>query len=193
MPLGDPLRVIHKVAQIFQKLGVDYLVGGSLASSLHGVPRATQDIDIVADLTGKDIGKLVELLSVDFFADIEMIEKAVSRKSSFNIIERENIFKVDIFVMSYDETSRMEMSRRVPYTITNDNDENQSVYICSAEDIIAHKLYWYNLGEGVSERQWNDALNVIKIQKNRLDIEYLHQVCSARGVAELLERALQSR
>lgn len=192
MPLSDPLRVINKVAQIFQKHGIDYLVGGSLASSLHGIPRATQDVDIVADLTGKDIVKIAELLSVDFFVDVEMIKKAVSLKSSFNIIERENIYKVDIFVMGNDELSRMEMGRRVPYKITNDNDENQSIYVCSAEDIIAHKLYWYNLGEGVSERQWNDALNVIKIQKHKLNIDYLKRICTARGVLELLEKALQS-
>ena len=61
MPLSDPLRVINKVAQIFQKHGIDYLVGGSLASSLHGIPRATQDVDIVADLTGKDIVKIAEV------------------------------------------------------------------------------------------------------------------------------------
>jgi YbbR domain-containing protein len=189
VPLSDPIRVINKVAQIFQKHGIDYLVGGSLASSLHGIPRATQDVDIVADLSGKDIGKIAELLSVGFFVDEEMMKKAVSRKASFNIIEKENIFKVDIFVMGFDEASITEMSRRVPYQI---NDDNQSVYICSAEDIIAHKLYWYKLAEGISERQWNDALNVIKVQKNRLDIEYLKQVCSARGVTELLEKALQS-
>ena len=129
---------------------------------------------------------------VDFFVDVEMIKKAVSLKSSFNIIERENIYKVDIFVMGNDELSRMEMGRRVPYKITNDNDENQSIYVCSAEDIIAHKLYWYNLGEGVSERQWNDALNVIKIQKHKLNIDYLKRICTARGVLELLEKALQS-
>jgi hypothetical protein len=189
MPLSDPIRVINKVAQIFQKHGIDYLVGGSLASSLHGIPRATQDVDIVADLGGKDIVKIAEVLSEDFFVDIEMITKAVSRKSSFNIIEKENIFKVDIFVMGNDEISRREMNRRVPYKI---NDDNESVYVCSAEDIIAHKLYWYNLGEGMSERQWNDALNVLKIQKNKLNLEYLKQVCSARGVTELLEKALQS-
>jgi hypothetical protein len=189
VPLSDPIRVINKVAQIFQKRGIDYLVGGSLASSLHGIPRATQDVDIVADLSGKDIGKIAELLSVDFFVDEEMMKKAVSRKASFNIIEKENIFKVDIFVMGFDEASIIEMGRRVPYRI---NDDNQSVYICSAEDIIAHKLYWYKLAEGVSERQWNDALNVIKVQKNKLDIEYLKQVCSARGVTELLDKALQS-
>lgn len=189
MPIADPIRVINKVAKIFQKYGINYLVGGSLASSLHGIPRATQDVDIVAEFKGKDITKIAELLSVDFFVDIEMIIKAVSRKSSFNIIEKENIFKVDIFVMGNDEISRWEMNRRVPYKI---NDDNESVYVCSAEDIIAHKLYWYNLGDGMSERQWNDALNVLKIQKNKLNLEYLKQVCSARGVTNILERALQS-
>jgi hypothetical protein len=192
MPLSDPIRIIKKVVEVFDKNDVKYLVGGSLASSLHGIPRATQDVDIVADLRGKDIVKIGELFSVDFFVDIEMIQKAVASKSSFNIIEKDNIFKVDIFVMGYDEASTMEMSRRVLYNIANEEDNKQSIFICSAEDIIAHKLYWYNLGECVSERQWNDVLNVIKIQKNTLNNEYLKQICLVRGVFELLEKAMKS-
>lgn len=168
MPLSDPIRIIKKEVDVFDKFDVKYLVGGSLASSLYGIPRATQDVDI------------------------EMIQKAVASKSSFNIIEKENIFKVDIFVMGYDEASFMEISRRVSYDIANEKDNKQSICICGAEDIIAHKLYWYNLGECVSERQWIDVLNVLKIQKNKLNNEYLKQICSMRGVFGLLEKAMKS-
>jgi len=187
MTLADPIRVVTKVTKVLQDLGIRYLVGGSLASSLHGIPRATQDVDIVADLTENQIEEIAALLSQTFYIDIEMARDAVKRRSSFNIIDKEYFFKIDIFVQGPDDISAIEMERRVIYQVADSND--QSIYVCSPEDIIAHKLYWYKLGNGVSERQWNDAVNVIKVQKERLDIDYLKRTCRARGVSELLEKA----
>ena len=190
MTLADPIRVVTKVTKVLQDLGIRYLVGGSLASSLHGIPRATQDVDIVADLAENQIEEIAALLSQSFYIDIEMARDAVKRRSSFNIIDKEYFFKIDIFVQGPDDISAIEMERRVIYQVADSND--QSIYVCSPEDIIAHKLYWYKLGNGVSERQWNDAVNVIKVQKERLDIDYLKRTCRARGVSELLEKAIKS-
>ena len=190
MTLADPIRVVTKVTKVLQDLGIHYLVGGSLASSLHGIPRATQDVDIVADLAENQIEEIAALLSQSFYIDIEMARDAVKRRSSFNIIDKEYFFKIDIFVQGPDDISAIEMERRVIYQVADSND--QSIYVCSPEDIIAHKLYWYKLGNGVSERQWNDAVNVIKVQKERLDIDYLKRTCRARGVPELLEKAIKS-
>lgn len=187
MTLADPIKVVTKVTKVLQDLGIRYLVGGSLASSLHGIPRATQDVDIVADLTENQIEEIAALLSQTFYIDIEMARDAAKRRSSFNIIDKEYFFKIDIFVQGPDDISAMEMERRVIYQVADSND--LSIYVCSPEDIIAHKLYWYKLGDGVSERQWNDAVNVIKVQKERLDIDYLKRTCRARGVLELLEKA----
>jgi hypothetical protein len=187
MTLADPIKVVTKVTKVLQDLGIRYLVGGSLASSLHGIPRATQDVDIVADLAENQIEEIAALLSQSFYIDIEMARDAVKRRSSFNIIDKEYFFKIDIFVQGPDDISAIEMERRVIYQVADSND--QSIYVCSPEDIIAHKLYWYKLGNGVSERQWNDAVNVIKVQKERLDIDYLKRTCRARGVLELLEKA----
>ena len=187
MTLADPIKVVTKVTKVLQDLGIHYLVGGSLASSLHGIPRATQDVDIVADLAENQIEEIAALLSQSFYIDIEMARDAVKRRSSFNIIDKEYFFKIDIFVQGPDDISAIEMERRVIYQVADSND--QSIYVCSPEDIIAHKLYWYKLGNGVSERQWNDAVNVIKVQKERLDIDYLKRTCRARGVSELLEKA----
>ena len=89
MPISDPLKVVRKATSIFEKAGVNYLVGGSLASSLHGIPRSTQDVDIVADLSLKVVERLLPLLSEHFYVDEEMVKDAVMRRSSFNIIDRE--------------------------------------------------------------------------------------------------------
>ncbi len=188
MPINDPLKVVRKATLIFEKTGIDYLVGGSLASSLYGIPRATQDVDIVADLTTQNLATILPLLSEYFYVDEAMADDAVKRGSSFNIIDREFIYKLDIFVQGTDDLSRKEMNRRIKYLLADSDD--QTIFLCSPEDIVAHKLFWYKLGNEVSERQWNDALNVVKVQRERLDYDYLKMMCGARGVLRLLERLL---
>jgi hypothetical protein len=189
VPLKDPLQVVQKATAIFEKLGVDYCVGGSVASSLYGVPRATQDVDIVADLNEQNLKIALPLLIECFFVDEEMAKNAVKSGSSFNIIDKEFIYKIDIFVQGSDDLSHQEMLRRKEFRLADS--EGQSMYLCSPEDIIAHKLYWYKLGNEISERQWNDAKNVVNVQQRQLDFDYLKKMCKARGVSDLLERLLR--
>ncbi len=184
--LSDPLLVVQKAVSCFDLLGIRYLIGGSLASSLYGIPRATQDVDIVADVTIENVHALLELLQKEFYVDSDLGIEALQSKTSFNIIDKESIFKIDIFLMSHDTLSSIEMDRRKPYSIVDSN----TFFLCSPEDIIAHKLYWYKLGDEISDRQWNDALNVLKIQQDNIDFEYLEKMCSARGVLSLLKKML---
>jgi hypothetical protein len=44
--MEEVLAITLYIADLLDRLGVRYLVGGSLASSLHGTPRATQDVDL---------------------------------------------------------------------------------------------------------------------------------------------------
>ena len=67
----------------------------------------------------------------------------------------------------------------------------EPIAIASAEDIILEKLRWFRLGEEVSERQWRDVVDVIKVQDDSLDLVYLRQWATALGVSDLLERALR--
>lgn len=52
------------------------------------------------------------------------------------------------------------------------------------------KLEWYRMGGELSDRQWNDVLNVIKVQGDLLDLGYLRRWAIQLGVADLLERIL---
>jgi hypothetical protein len=189
MSLSDPLSVVNILTNIFEKLSVEYLIGGSLASSLYGIPRATQDVDVVADIRVTQVNALIENLRASFFVDEDMIQKAVKTRETFNIIDREYLFKIDIFMCGVDEFSNKEMERRVLFQVPDSI--SQKIYLCSPEDIIAHKLYWYKLGNLVSERQWLDAANVLKVQNEKLDFRYLKEICTSRGVIDLLEKALK--
>jgi hypothetical protein len=109
--LSEPILVVARIVQAFDTLGVAYVVRGSLASSVYGVPRATQDVDLVADLKATDTEKLEQLLSGDFYVDADMIREAIAKRASFNVIHLATMFKADVFIMKPDAWSREEMSR----------------------------------------------------------------------------------
>jgi hypothetical protein len=190
MSLSEPLQVTRLIAREFDRLNIRYLIGGSLASSLHGVPRATHDVDMVAEINHAHVQRLVKALSPDFYVDAEMIHDAIRHRSMFNVIHMATMFKADIFIMKADAASRREMDRREPYNIVEDDPDE--LFLSSAEDIIVQKLYWYELGGGVSERQWTDVVGVIQIQGGRLDSDYLEKAALELGVAEHLKRAFKA-
>ena len=53
------------------------------------------------------------------------------------------------------------------------------------------KLQWYRDGGGVSDRQWNDVLGVLKVQGATLDRAYLEEWARELGLTDLLRRALE--
>ena len=95
---SESTRLTLLVTQALEQIGIPYAVGGSLASSVHGVMRSTLDVDIVADMRLEHIQALVAALSKEFYADDEMMKDAIERHSSFNLIHYETAFKVDIFI-----------------------------------------------------------------------------------------------
>jgi hypothetical protein len=189
MILAEPIQITQQIAQEFERLDIRYLVGGSLASSLHGIPRSTHDVDMVAEITSEHIPKLVKALESEFYIDAEMIREAIQYRSLFNVIHLATMFKVDIFILKPDVASQEEMIRREHYQVSETPE--QMLFLASAEDVIVHKLYWYQLSGGISERQWSDVLGVLQVQQEQLDRTYLEQAAQQRGVSDLLEQALR--
>lgn len=177
------------VIRAFEVLDVDYLVGGSLASSFHGTPRSTLDVDLVADLKTAHGPLLVARLGDAYYADPERITLAIAKRSSFNVIYLRTMFKVDVFVLGDDPLAREEMRRRQRI----DLGDGTEVDVASAEDVVLQKLLWYRLGNEVSDRQWNDLLGVIRVRGDQLDRPYLHRWAEHLGLTDLLRRALGDR
>lgn len=182
----DALRATLVVVATLEELGLDYLIGGSLASSLHGIPRSTQDADVVVDLPLSRVGELVAALAGRFYIDEEMARDAVLRASSFNVIHLPTMFKVDLFVLGSDPMSRTELARRQRYQVGANLTE---VFVASAEDTILQKLIWYRRGNEVSDRQWQDVLDVLRVQGRRLDHGYLERWADELGLRRLLDEA----
>lgn len=186
---GEATRITLLVTQTLERLDIPYAVGGSLASSLHGVMRSTLDVDIVADMKPEHIQPLVEALSKEFYADDEMMRDAIERQSSFNLIHYETAFKVDVFIRKSRLFDQMQLNRRKLSVITSNPEA--SVYVTSPEDTILAKLEWYRMGGEVSDRQWRDIIGVLKTRAGELDLEYLSKWAPELHVSDLLERALK--
>lgn len=189
MDLAEPVQITQQIVKEFERLNISYLVGGSLASSLHGVPRATNDVDMVADIHYEHIPGLVNALKSEFYVDADMIREAIQRRSSFNVIHLATMFKVDIFVLKSDISSREEMARRMQYQLSEYPE--LKLFLASAEDVIVHKLRWYHKGGRISERQWGDVLGVLRVQEGFLDYQYLERSAHEQGVHDLLSQALK--
>jgi hypothetical protein len=147
------------------------------------------DADIIADLHPEHIDGFVAALSTSFYVDDEMIRDAVDRHSSFNIIHAESFFKVDIFIPKAREFDRQELARRVASAITAD--AQTTAYVISPEDSVLAKLDWYRMGGELSDRQWRDILDVMKMQAGRLDLAYMRRLAESLKVLDLLERAIR--
>jgi hypothetical protein len=185
--LPEALEVTLQVAGVLERLDVTYFVGGSLASSLHGIPRATQDADLIAMLGRDHVEAFCGALEGDFYVDREMIHDAIARRASFNVIHLGTMFKVDVFVFRGDSLAAQEMARRERHELGGV--PSRSLVFASAEDTVLEKLRWYRLGGAVSDRQWLDAVGVLRVRRGDLDREYLQRWAEHLQVGDLLAEA----
>lgn len=186
---NEPVEVTLKVTGVFEKLGVPYLIGGSLASTLHGMVRTTQDSDIIAEMRPEHLQPFVLALQDEFYIDEEMIAESIQHNSSFNIIHRETMFKVDVFIPRPRPFLQAQLARAQRQTFSFET--NISAKFASPEDTILSKLEWYRMGGEVSDRQWRDILGVLKTRAGELDLEYLRKWATEINVSDLLERVLK--
>jgi hypothetical protein len=185
---AEAIRITVLVTTELDRLGVAYVVAGSLASSLHGLPRSTNDVDIVAALRAEHASPLAAALASAFYVDADMIRDAVARRSEFNVIHLATMFKVDVFVPTLDGVSRDELARGT--TVQVDAEHGVTLRVASPEDTVAQKLHWYRRGGEVSERQWLDVLGVLGVQGDKIDLVYLRATADVLDVGDLLTRAL---
>ena len=144
------------------------------------------DVDIVADLVDSSVSPLLAELSDDYYMSEPAIRNAILNRSSFNLIHYATSFKIDVFVNRGRAFEESVFARAAPGQLGQS--ANFFAPIASAEDTIISKLEWYRLGGEVSQRQWNDVTNVLKLLGSAVDEPYLRQFAKYVGVADLLDR-----
>jgi hypothetical protein len=177
------------VTRLLDALDVPYVIGGSVASTVHGLIRTTVDVDLVADLRPDNVTRFVAALSDQFYVDEPTVREAIARRSSFNLIHLQSMAKFDVFLPGNRAFDRQQLARRIAQPVGTDS--AQTLWILTAEDVILAKLDWFRQGGEVSERQWRDVLGLVQLQGERLDLPYLQQWAVALNVADLLEKALE--
>lgn len=182
------VAAITPVVEALERLGVSYHIGGSVASSVYGLPRLTIDADIVADIQQRHVMPLVRLLEDTYYIDADMIRDAIRRRASFNMIHHDTIIKIDIFIPKLRAFDQEELSR---VSLQDIEGSEHPFYIASPEGTILNKLEWYRMGGEISDRQWNDILGVLKVRGETLDIDYLRKWAASLKVTDLLERAFE--
>lgn len=181
--------MLLEVTETLDRLGVEYLLGGSLASSILGEPRSTVDIDLAIVLQEQAIAALVGALESAFFVDPESVHRAVREGTSVNVLHRETMMKVDLFVLGDSAFDRQQLARRVRVAVSHTSP--RLVSVSSPEDLVIRKLGWFRAGGQVSDRQWRDVVGILKVQRGRLDLDHLRRWSDEYGVRDLLERALE--
>jgi hypothetical protein len=185
---SDLIAAVRPVLDVLRDLGVSHYVGGSIASSAHGVARSSIDADVVAELRPEHAARLCAALQGAYYVPETRVRDGIARKTSFNVIHLESMLKVDVFVSKGRPFDRRAMERaRASSPQTADE---RPLPLASAEDTILAKLEWFRRGGEVSERQWTDVLGVLRAGVTTLDRRYLEEGARELAVADLLERAL---
>jgi hypothetical protein len=161
------------------RLGLPYMLTGSMATNYWGIPRSTHDLDFVLALRPSDVANFVAAFDHGFFLQPKSIEKAFRPPHQFNAIDEDSALKVDFWLLRDDAFERNAFARRLQVTLFA-----TPAWIATAEDVILHKLYWHRLTP--SDRQLRDAAGVYATQANALDGAYLSQWAATLSVQQEL-------
>jgi hypothetical protein len=188
--MGTPAAAFARLIEVLDRMEIPYHVAGSVASSAHGVPRTTLDIDLVVDLRPERIEEFAADLEKDFYADAAMIGEAFAHGRAANLIHLATAWKFDLFPLRGDAYSRTAFARRSFREVRPDGREAIECAVATAEDTILRKLEWYRAGGETSERQWNDLRGVCAAAREHLDVAYLRKWAGELKVDDLLQTLL---
>ena len=176
-------ELLKKVIQTLDQAGIQYMITGSLASSLQGEPRSTHDIDMVIAIEESKVHQLMEAFPPpNFYLDEDSILDAINRQSMFNLIDVNVGDKVDFWILTEEPFDQSRFSRKISEEFTG-----LKMQVSTPEDTILAKLRWAKLSGG-SEKQFTDALRVYEVQYGELNIDYLKHWVKKLDVESLWKR-----
>ncbi len=178
----EPPELLQHIVECFETLNISYFITGAVASIAYGEPRLTNDIDVVADISERDVPRLKSCFPDDeFYFDEEAAEKAVRRRFQFNIIHPASGLKIDVMVSKKDEfdLSRFQRIRRIKAL------EDTTANFASPEDVILKKMEYY--AEGGSEKHLRDISGMIKISGEIMDFAFISYWAGKLGLGDIWE------
>ena len=178
-----PAGLLREIIGIFASAGIPYMVVGSFASTAHGEPRMTRDLDVVIDPTPEQLEQLLRALEPEsYYVDADVARDALRRRSMFNVIEIATAWKLDLVIRKPRPFSIEELARREMTTMLG-----IEVATATVEDTIIAKLEWAKLGG--SDRQLEDVAGMLRLRGNQLDVAYLDRWIDELGLRDVWDRA----
>lgn len=175
--------VFGRIVAALDQAGIPYMLTGSFASSYHGTPRATQDVDIVIAPSPDQLRALAGLLpETEYYVDLNAALDAHTRQTQFNLIDLATGWKVDLIIRKSRPFSREEFDRRSAADL-----HGLRIFIATAEDVVISKLEWAKLGG--SQRQIEDAAGILRIRAGELDRGYIKNWVRELGLEKEWEAA----
>ncbi|HKY13695.1 MAG TPA: hypothetical protein VJM33_02130 [Microthrixaceae bacterium] len=186
---GDsPLSLVARLVGLFEELDIPYALGGSLASSMFGEPRATADVDMAIRVDVELGEQLLDRVAVEFYVPLAAARTAIRTQQSFNLLDIEQGLKADLFVLGDGMIDQRQINRRVRVHLPG---VPIDLWVTSPEDQVLRKLEWFRAGDHTSDRQWRDVLGLLTVRGDRLDLVDVRAAAEGLGLGELLEQALR--
>lgn len=178
-------ELLRYLADVFEGLGIPYMVGGSHAAMYYGEPRLTRDVDIIARLTLDDLSPMLQRFPLDqYYVDAEAAREAVRTSGQFNIIHPASGLKVDVYVNPDTPYDQARLARRHKLPLAPGID----AWFARPEDVILYKLLYARDG---GELHLRDVVGIIRVSGPDLDERYLAEWAGRLGVQGAWERARQ--
>lgn len=179
----EPNEQVLKVIETLDQLGIAYILVGSYSSNVYGVPRATQDADLVLQLGDRPISALMSRLGGGFQLDPQMSFETITSTTRYVIHHLSSAFKLELFLLSDDPHDQERFARRLQRTFAG-----RPIYVPTAEDVIIMKLRWSKGGN--RRKDIDDVANVLAVQGDRLDLAYIRSWTDQHHTRELFEQLL---
>jgi hypothetical protein len=173
-------ELLDHLVQVLERLGINYLLVGAIASAAYGEPRFTRDLDVVADLHAEDLAGLSNYFpATDFYLDPHAAREAVARRTQFNIVHPASGLKIDVIVAANDpfDQSRFRRGRRLQAL------PHRQATFASPEDVIIKKMEYYRMG--ASEKHLRDITGILKVSGADIDRDYVSQWADRLGLSEI--------
>jgi hypothetical protein len=174
---------LNNIIEKLQQAGIEYVICGSMAASFYGVERSTQDADIIINPTKEQLSNFFNQLGDAYYVSREAALDALKQLNMFNIIDVENVWKIDLIIRKQTAFSAEEFRRKRKEKLLG-----KDLYILSPEDSILSKLLWAK--QSRSELQFHDVMKILEAQANSLDMAYLNKWAKVLDVEGDLNKCL---
>jgi hypothetical protein len=178
--------LLCKALDVMERLGVRYMIVGSVASSFYGEPRATMDVDIVIDLPYGLVPAFCDAFpSPEFYVDPHAVGQAIRAGGQFNLLQTTTADKIDFMALRYGTHCEGQLERRLKLPVLGDRE----AFIARPEDVILSKMEYYRQGQ--SEKHLRDITGILRVSGPRVDRAYIKEWAGNLGLTDIWQAILR--